>query len=61
MGTLPVANELCYLYVLEMRLVKPITKEANPKNRRIIDPAEIDAAFGFLSKHVLPLVCKFLH
>uniref|UniRef100_A0A914HEZ6 Helicase ATP-binding domain-containing protein n=1 Tax=Globodera rostochiensis TaxID=31243 RepID=A0A914HEZ6_GLORO len=58
-GTLPALDSICIVYVIEMRLVKPISEENNPKKRRIIDPHEIDWAFGFLSCKELPSIPAF--
>lgn len=58
MSTLPEIGKPCYLYLIEMQLVKPISEESNPKKRRILDPSDIDSAFGFLSSRILPVVCK---
>ena len=55
-GTLPAIDSECFIYVIEMKLVAPITDENNPKKRRIIDPYETKLAFGFVSKKELPSV-----
>lgn len=54
--TLPAPDSDCFVYVIEMKLTKPISEENNPKKRRIIDPFETNSAFGFLSSKELPLV-----
>ncbi|CAK5036675.1 unnamed protein product [Meloidogyne enterolobii] len=58
-STLPSQNSECILYVMEMKLVKPVTDEGNPKRRKIIDPFESNSAFGFLSSKELPKVPGF--
>jgi len=55
-STLPSQDSECILYVMEMKLVKPVTDEGNPKRRKIIDPFESNSAFGFLSSKELPKV-----
>jgi len=53
---LPALESECLIYIVEMKLVKPISEENNPKKRRIIDPFETNYAFGFLSSRELPTV-----
>uniref|UniRef100_A0A915D972 Uncharacterized protein n=1 Tax=Ditylenchus dipsaci TaxID=166011 RepID=A0A915D972_9BILA len=49
LDTLPQPNVPCYVYLIDMKLTKPISEEGNPKKRRILDPSQVDSAFGFLS------------
>uniref|UniRef100_A0A914KI95 Uncharacterized protein n=2 Tax=Meloidogyne incognita TaxID=6306 RepID=A0A914KI95_MELIC len=58
-STLPSQDSECILYVMEMKLVKPVTDEGNPKRRKIIDPFESNSAFGFLSSKELPKIPGF--
>lgn len=53
---LPTFETKCDVYVIEVKLVKPISEESNPKRRRIINPFETDLAFGFLAKDTIPTV-----
>ena len=55
-STLPSQESDCILYVMEMKLIKPVSDERNPKRRKIIDPFESNSAFGFLSSKELPKV-----
>ena len=56
---LPALESECLIYIVEMKLVKPISEENNPKKRRIIDPFETNYAFGFLSSRELPTIPGF--
>jgi hypothetical protein len=56
--TLPAHGSECFVYIIEMKLIKPISEENNPKKRKIIDPFETNSAFGFLSSKELPKVNK---
>ncbi|KAL7074663.1 hypothetical protein ACQ4LE_005973, partial [Meloidogyne hapla] len=58
-STLPAQESECILYVMEMKLIKPVSEERNPKRRKIIDPFESNSAFGFLSSKELPKVPGF--
>lgn len=55
-GSLPRAGDECYIYVMEMDLVKAVSGAANPKNRRIINPLDTEFCFGFLSSKQIPKV-----
>lgn len=55
-NAIPRVGEECYIYVLEMNLVKAVTGAANPKNRRIINPLDTEFCFGFLSNKKIPKV-----
>ncbi|KAL3124728.1 hypothetical protein niasHT_001565 [Heterodera trifolii] len=59
LGTLSPLGKSYIVYMVEMRLVKPISEENNPKKRHIIDPSQIDSAFGFLSSKELPAIPAF--
>ncbi|KAF7638234.1 hypothetical protein Mgra_00002206 [Meloidogyne graminicola] len=58
-STLPSQEIDCFLYIMEMKLVKPVSEERNPKRRKIIDPFESNSAFGFLSSKELPKIPGF--
>ncbi|VDM95207.1 unnamed protein product [Thelazia callipaeda] len=58
-NTIPRVGEYCYIYVMEMDLIKAVTGPANPKNRRIINPVDTDFCFGFLSSKKIPKVPSF--
>lgn len=55
-NAIPHVGEECYIYVLEMNLIKAVTGAANPKNRRIINPSDTEFCFGFLSNKKIPKV-----
>ena len=55
-NTLPGEASECFVYIIEMKLIKPISEENNPKKRKIIDPFETNSAFGFLSSKEIPAV-----
>lgn len=55
-GALPEPGETSYMYVIDLSLTKPASKEANPKNRKIVDPHDSERCFGLLSKKKLPPV-----
>jgi hypothetical protein len=59
-GALPAIGEQSYIYIIDMVLTKPASKEANPKNRKIVDPQCSERCFGFLSKKKLPLVYQVI-
>uniref|UniRef100_A0A915PWG8 Uncharacterized protein n=1 Tax=Setaria digitata TaxID=48799 RepID=A0A915PWG8_9BILA len=56
---MPRVDEECYIYVMEMDLIKAVTGAANPKNRRIINPLDTEFCFGFLSNKKIPKVPSF--
>ncbi|EFO26258.1 hypothetical protein LOAG_02227 [Loa loa] len=58
-NAIPHVDEECYIYVMEMDLVKAVTGAANPKNRRIINPLDTEFCFGFLSNKKIPKVPSF--
>lgn len=53
---LPKVGEPCFLYVMELELLKEISPEANPKGRKFVDPKNNVCCFGFLSAVRLPKV-----
>lgn len=55
-NAIPRADEECYIYVMEMDLIKAVTGAANPKNRRIVNPIDTQFCFGFLSNKEIPKV-----
>ncbi|VDM08015.1 unnamed protein product, partial [Wuchereria bancrofti] len=55
-NAIPHAGEECYIYVMEMDLIKAVSGAANPKNRRIINPLDTEFCFGFLSNKKIPKV-----
>lgn len=61
MGTLATLEAHCHIYVIEMRLVKSIGEEGNPKKRRILNPLDVDSCFGFLTSKPLPHVSCALY
>uniref|UniRef100_A0A158Q8D5 Endoribonuclease dcr-1 n=1 Tax=Elaeophora elaphi TaxID=1147741 RepID=A0A158Q8D5_9BILA len=58
-NAIPRVGEECYIYVMEMDLIKAVTGAANPKNRRIINPLDTEFCFGFLSNKKIPKVPSF--
>lgn len=54
---LPKVGEPCYVYVMELELVKELTPEANPKGRKFVDPKNNECCFGFVSSVKLPKAC----
>lgn len=46
----------CYIYVMELELLKEPSPESNPKRRRFANPLDYEYLFGFLSAKVLPKV-----
>ncbi|KAI6224621.1 hypothetical protein M3Y95_00772100 [Aphelenchoides besseyi] len=49
----------CNVYIIDIHLVEPLTEEENLKKRKIIDPRNDDAAFGFICKCELPSITQF--
>ncbi|PIO56807.1 double stranded RNA binding domain protein, partial [Teladorsagia circumcincta] len=56
---LPVKGEPCYIYVMELELLKEPSPESNPKRRRFANPLEYEYLFGFLSSKILPKIPSF--
>ncbi|CAJ0597978.1 unnamed protein product [Cylicocyclus nassatus] len=56
---LPVKGEPCYIYVMELELLKEPSPESNPKRRRFANPLDYEYLFGFLSSKVLPKIPPF--
>ncbi|VDO75067.1 unnamed protein product [Haemonchus placei] len=56
---LPVKGEPCYIYVMELELLKEPSPESNPKRRRFANPLDYEYLFGFLSSKVLPKIPSF--
>ncbi|KJH42284.1 double stranded RNA binding domain protein [Dictyocaulus viviparus] len=53
---LPKKGEPCYIYVMELELLKEPSPESNPKRRRFANPLKYEYLFGFLSSKILPKV-----
>uniref|UniRef100_A0A061QLI9 Putative dicer-2 n=1 Tax=Cupiennius salei TaxID=6928 RepID=A0A061QLI9_CUPSA len=49
----------CYLHVLKLKLVEPLPKALNPRNRPITDPADTPRGLGILLSKELPKVNPF--
>uniref|UniRef100_A0A915BN58 Dicer-1 n=3 Tax=Parascaris univalens TaxID=6257 RepID=A0A915BN58_PARUN len=58
-GALPDVDTTCFIYVMEMDLIKAVSGAANPKNRKIVNPIDTEFCFGFLSKKKIPNVPSF--
>ncbi|EPB78253.1 double stranded RNA binding domain protein [Ancylostoma ceylanicum] len=56
---LPVKGEPCYIYVMELELLKEPSPESNPKRRRFANPLDYEYLFGFLSSKILPKIPPF--
>ncbi|VDL72637.1 unnamed protein product [Nippostrongylus brasiliensis] len=56
---LPVKGEPCYMYVMELELLKEPSPESNPKRRRFANPLDYEYVFGFLSSRILPKIPSF--
>ncbi|VDD85878.1 unnamed protein product [Enterobius vermicularis] len=56
---LPEPDSDCYVYIMEMELIKPVSGPANPKNRKIANPLDSEFCFGFLSKRKTPPIPSF--
>ena len=57
---LPEPDSDCYVYIMEMELIKPVSGPANPKNINIANPLDSEFCFGFLSKRKTPPVSPLL-
>uniref|UniRef100_A0A158PJZ2 Dicer-like protein 1 n=1 Tax=Angiostrongylus costaricensis TaxID=334426 RepID=A0A158PJZ2_ANGCS len=56
---LPIKGKPCYIYVMELELVKEPSPESNPKRRRFANPLQYEYLFGFLSSRILPKIPPF--
>ncbi|GIY09706.1 endoribonuclease Dcr-1 [Caerostris extrusa] len=58
-NSLPVPNQLCYLYSFDMKLTCPIPEEQNTRGRKIHDPSNTLRRFGILTCNPIPPICSF--
>uniref|UniRef100_A0A158R4U7 RNA helicase n=1 Tax=Syphacia muris TaxID=451379 RepID=A0A158R4U7_9BILA len=58
-NALPEPNSYCFVYVMEMELIKAVSGYANPKNRKVTNPLDSEFCFGFLSKKRIPPIPSF--
>lgn len=56
---LPAVGQPCYVYVMELELMKEPSLEHNPKRRKFTNPEEYQSCFGFLSSRKLPKIPSF--
>uniref|UniRef100_A0A1I7XT52 Dicer-like protein 1 n=1 Tax=Heterorhabditis bacteriophora TaxID=37862 RepID=A0A1I7XT52_HETBA len=56
---LPEKGKPCFIYVMELELIKEPSPESNPKRRKFANPHEYEYSFGFLSIKKLPQVPSF--
>lgn len=54
---MPLIGETCFIYLIDIKLIRPANEEENYKKRKIFDPSQKGCAFGFLSRNKLPPVC----
>ena len=47
------------LYLLKMKLTKPISDDQNTRGRKLNDPEETSRSFGLLTSVVIPQVSRF--
>jgi len=45
------------LYLLRMKLTKPISDDQNTRGRKLNDPEDTSRSFGLLTSVVIPQVC----